>query len=594
MSEPRNPLADLYTYEPKHILIAFANTEDASSFSIPPVGVGKCGAKVPGGFVVVNELIDKSYHINSLIWSFDYFAPLNPDTSISSGSFIVADSRGNQFPSFLRRIAKKLKMPQTRITFWLQTSLHGKLLDNTTSEFIITKPLIFTLSDSATGFSEGMVNQFMFNFAMRYNTVAQLPNYSRLDQFTITNSENNPSKSVPVTDGSKPEILTRAAEDALNTAKRQQRINKSAPMRTLKSVFDGFEADLKEMRFTHKRQLQEFMAIIRPDHVKKIKIPVSKVSDGSLPITFKVNLDKVFHNYPVNNRNLITEQTENQQVTDGIRSITMPPKGDVYSAVETLMKLSTKIADDIDNGKSFKVVMTSVTDREGVVNNTINIKPFIIPVNKQDSKDTGPDPDGNVNTLNLQYMEGREGMDIVSLSFSSAPAREVVILEDDSDNLKDDALYLSSQREQITFERLKNTGFSGLRVISSPMNFGLQSARAGATQDSLNARYGLSQNTLTVVDIVGNPDLYSDLARNPVKVATFVADDPKLYKFPEYYPMYVNIKVRIGNTNIFKAHGDDEEYWYHTYHYHLSGVTNAIIGGGFTQTLRLLSTDDAI
>jgi hypothetical protein len=603
MSKPINPLSNLFDYEPKHVLIAFKDTVTASNFLTPPTGVGKTGTKVDGGIVLVNELVDRSYSISRLTWSFDFFAAINSNTTISAGNFIVADSRGNQFPSFLRRVAKKLKLQETRITFWLQTSLHGKLLDNFTSELIVTKPLIFNITDSATGFQEGLVNQFMFNFAMSYNTVGQLPNYSRLNQFTVTNSEGNPSKGIPTTDEMLPEILTRAKEDALNFQNRQNRINKSAPMRTLKSIFESFEADLKDMRFENKRQLQEFLAVIRTDHIKKIKTPKSKVSTGKpLPIDFKVQLDKSYYDYPVDNRNLITEQTENRQVTAGICSITMPPISDVFSAVDSLMKLSGKVADDIENGKAFKVVMTSTTDAEGIVLNTIIIKPFIIPVNKQNVKDTGPDTDGTVlgadkkpQTLELQYMEGRDGMDIMGLTFSSIPSADMVILEDDSDDLKDDALSMSSQREQITFERRVESGFSGLRVAASPMNYGLQSGKRGVLHDTLRYRYVTHQNTLTIIDIVGNPDLYSDLARNPLKVASIASDSPKLYQFPEYYPMYVSVKVRIGNTNSFGSKKiEDEEYWYHTYHYHLTGVTNQISGGEFNQVLRLLSTDDAI
>lgn len=601
MSNPVNPLTNLHSYEAKHILLAFDTTEAATSFVMPSVGVGKCGERLKNlrggnGFVVVNEIEDDSYAIRQMEWSFDYFSPTTPNTTISAGQFIVSDARGNQFPSFLRRVAKRLNRSETRITFYLKTVFRGRLADGTLSDNYVTTPLIFSLTDAATGFHEGMVNQFAFNFVLLYNTVAQLPNYSRLDQFTITNSENNPSRSVPSTDGGKAQILPRAKEDALNKSKREARLNKAAPMRTLKDVFSGFEAELKEMRFENKRQLQEFLAAVRPSAVKKIKTPKAKRAKPGvgLPITFSVHLDEVYHNYPVDNRNLMTEQTETKQSSAGITSLTVPSGANVFTTVEHLMKLSSRTGDDVAKGYAFKIVMSSFTDAEGIVNNVIAVKQYKIPMNKEGVKDTGPDEKGTVNKLELSYMDGTSN-DVISLSFASAPASDIAILEEDSDDLKDDAVTASSQREQITFERAETGGFSGLRVAAAPNNFGLEHAGKAVLTDTLKHRYNLAQNTLTLVEIVGNPDLYSDLARNPSTVAKLKAGNAKLYRFPEFYPMYVSLKVKISNTNTYGdiARGD-EDYWYHTYHYHLAGVTNTIIAGRFVQTLRLLSTDDAI
>lgn len=599
MSNPKNVLSSLHSYEPRHILLAFDNAEGACNYVVPNTSLGKCGSKLQNvkcgnGYVIVNELDDISYNITRLTWSYDFFSPTTPNTTVSAGSFTVADARGNQFPSFLRRMAKKLKIRESRITFYLMTVFRGRTAENDTSTNYVTNPLIFNMTDSATGFQEGMVNQFTFNFAFLYNTIAQLPNFSRLDQFTITNRENNPSRGVPTTSNVKGEIISRAKEDERSGINRAVRTGKSAPMRNLKEVFEGFEADLQEMRFENKRQLQEFIAVIRPDSVKRIKTPKAKRAKGGtgLPITFEVKLDPAYHNYPVDNRNLMTEQTETRQNTAGIRSLTVPPGSSVFSTVESIMKLSSKTGQDVADGYAFKIAMSSVTDGEGVAKNTINIRRYRIPRNQIGTKDTGPDKDGNVKTLELEYMNGGTGMDVMSLQFSSSPPSDVAVLEEDSDDLNDDALTTSSQREQITFERAADSGFGGLRVTSSSSNFGLQTAEKAALVDRLNHRYSLSQNTLTVVDIVGNPDLYSDLARNPLFVSDGRSLGAKLYKFPEYYPMYINLKVKISNAMTFGVSGDDEDFWYHTYHYHLSGVTNVIIAGQFVQTLRLLSTDD--
>ena len=601
MSNPKNPLGGYTTYAPKHILIAFDNTKAASTFTIPKGGeLGKCGDVVKpscgSGIIVVNELEDTAYTIRDLTWSFDFFSLTSTSTTISAGNFTVADSRGNQFPSFLRRVAKRLGVAQTKITFYLVTVFIGQTVSGKTPPNERTAPLIFSLLDSATGFRAGMVNLFTFNFGMLYNTIGQMPNHSRLDQFTLTNKEKNPSNEIPTVDGGMAVIIPRGQEDAARNPKRDTRISKSAPMRTLKDIFEAFEADLQQLRFENKRQLQEFLAIVRPSIVKKIKEPKAKrvSADKSIPITFKVNLEKEYHNYPVDNLNLMTEQTETRQLSTGITSMTVPMGSTIIDTVDELMKLSTFTSDDVLAGKAFKTVISSVTDCDGVTTNTINIMQYIIPVNKVGEKDTGPDTKGTVEKLELIYLDGTSGLDVSSLSFSIAPTNDIVVLEEDSPDLNDDPLLISSQREQITFERPLNSGFSGLRIVSSPDNFGLQSAIKGVLVDRLNHRNFLPQNTVTVVDIVGNPDLYSDLARNPLLVANIDAGEPKLYKFPEYYPMYITLKVRIGKTNHSKIDNGEEEWWYHTYHYHLSGVTNHFVGGQFTQTLRLLNTDDAI
>lgn len=602
MSNPKNPLSEFSTYVTRHTLLAFDTTEGACGYTMPVGNIGKCGDSVKGvpcgnAIVVVNEIEDASYFIRDLLWSFDFFSPIGQDTTISAGNFTVADSKGNQFPSFLRRVAQKLGIPQSKITFYLSTSFKGT---NGTTEIpdIKPAPIIFTLTDFATGFRSGMINMFTFNFTMLYNTTGQFPNHAQLDQFTLTNREKNPSKSIPTSDGAAGVILPRAQEDAANNPKRDERMSKSQPMRTLKEIFESLEADLKELRFENKRQLQEFISLVRPDAIKKIKPPKAKrVKAGdSIPITFKVNLEDVYNDYPVDNMNLMTEQTETKQLSTGIRSLTVEAGTNIVELINTLMKLSTRTADDIKNGLAFKVVISSVTDCSGIVNNTINIKQYTMPVNKVGGKDTGPDPKGTVNKLEFIYLDGTAGLDISALTFSSAPVNDITILEEDSDDLDDDPLTFSSQREQLTYERPENSGLSGLRALAPELNYGLTKAIHGTAVDHIDHRFVIPQNTVSIVSISGNPDLYSDLARNPAQVSAMTPGTPRLYKFPEYYPMYVTLKVRIAKSHHQENDktSTDEEYWYHTYHYHLSGVTNSFVGGKFVQTLRLLSTSDTI
>lgn len=607
MSKPINPLSKFNSYTIRHVLLAFDNTDAACSFKVPATGIGDVGSEVKGvqsgkAIVVVNELEDSSYAIKDVIWSYDFFSPLNINTTICGGNLVIVDMRGNQFPLFLRRIAKQLKRATTKITFHLTTFFNGINPTTGETESVSTKPLIFHITDSSTGFHRSISNLFNLNFVLLYNTLAQLPQYSQLTQFTITNSENSPAKSLPVAAGATDKILSRKEEDRIKSKERQNRLNKSRPMRNLRELFLGLEAELKEMRYEHKAQLQEFMSIIRPSHVKVIKPPKPqrvKVGEG-LPIDYSVKLDRNYEQYPVNNRNLLTEQVELKKDSVGIHSLTVPPGSDLYSAVDTLMKTSSNVGGDVRDGFGYKMVVTSRFTTDGLLKNTLLIKRYKIPRNKEGVIDTGNEAESKKNTFELTYLDGEGSSDIMSLSIASSVNSDISILEEDSDNIKDDPVAYSSLREQLTFERadtedfMKN-GFHGFRTLVNPINIGSQDARSTTLVDSLKYYYTITQGTFAEATIAGNPDLYSDLARNPRMVEDEKEDDAKIFKFPEYYPLYLKMQIKVGKSRS-EAHkpGDAEENWYHTYHYHVSGVTNIISGGMFLQKIRLLYSDDSI
>lgn len=615
MSNPRSPLSKYNVYSAVHILLAFDNTTAAATYEAPKdKPIGKVGEELANvscgkGYVVVNEQIDFKYAIPQLEWSFDFFSPMTPNTTISGGSFVVSDATGDQFPSFLRKIAKKLNVAETKITFVLLTKFVRNAVVRDQDDVLPLKPLIFTLVDSSAGFREGMANMFSYAFTMLYNTTAQMPLSNGLNQFTVTNSENSPARSVPTTSMTGLGIMSRAEEDRLKNSLRDTRLAKSRPMRTLKELFAGLESELKEMRFAHKAQLQEFSAIIRPGSLKKIKTPKpkrAKAGEG-LAMDYKVILDPKFADYPVNNRNLMTEQVEISQKSAGISSITIPPGATIYDAVDILMKTSTDVGKDAMNGYGYKTSISAVYDCEGVMSHTVHIKRYRIPRNKQDVVDTGNGAESKVNrsvdgkiepiTLEFNYMDMKD-VDVMSVTLASSTSTDAIIMEEDADDFRDDAAFSSSQREAVTFERSDTdnfmlSGFAGLRAPADPINSGSESAIYASYVDTLRHRFTLAQNTLTNVTILGNSDLYSDLARNPIRVSQTDKDSPALFKHPEFFPMYVKLKIRIGKRD---TEGKDSTvtHWYHTYHYHLSGVTNSIVGGAFTQRLRLLSTDDTI
>lgn len=604
MTKTKNPLSKFSTYRISHLLIAFDNSEAAANFVPPVTGVGLCGAevKVPVGkaYVVINENEDVTFNIKDIRWSYDFYSPLTPNTTISAGGFTVVDGMGNQFPSFLRKISKKLKVAESKITYYLLSTVSGNVAGKISTETVQMKPLIFQIVDTATGFRQGMNNLFSFNFVFLYNSLAQLPQYGSLSQFTITNSENSPARtlpSVPSLSG----IVSRAENDRNKSGLRQSRLNQSAPMRTLNDLFKGFEAELKDMTYPHNGQLQAFMRSVRPSSVDKLKTPKptrTKRGEG-LKLDYNVKLDDTYLQYPVNNRNLMTEQVEMNQTSPGIESMTLPSASTLYSGVDALMKTSAKTGKDVADGFGYKTVVASVYTPEGVLRNTIRVAKYKIPRNKEGSLDTGKHAEGAVKPLELAYMEGPG--EIFGISFATAPNSDISVLEEEASSIERDKPFASSQIEQITFERgdtddFMRNGFAGLRSLADPVNYGLESAISGAQVDALKYRFAVAQSTLTVVNMAGNSDLYSDLARNPLAVAEGRDDGARLYKFPEVYPMYMKLRVRIAHSQAVghTRNVDADQFWYHTYHYHLTGVTNSISGGRFIQTLRLLSADDAI
>lgn len=608
MSNPRNPLSKYNLYSTVHILLAFNNTTAAASYKLPDEPLGKAGEELTNvscgkGFIVINELNDFQYSIPQLDWSFDFFSPSTPNTTVAGGSFVVTDATGDQFPSFLRKIAKKLGVAETKITFVLLTRFIENTIIRETDNFLPLKPLIFTLIDSSTGYRSGMANMFTFNFTLMYNTLAQMPLSAGLNQFTITNSENSPAKSVPSTSSASVGILSRAEEDKLKKNPRETRLAQSRPMRTLKELFAGFEAELKEMRYEHKAQIQEFLSVVRPTGIKKIKAPKpqrTKAGSG-LAIDYIVDLDPIFSNYPIDNRNLMTEQVEISQRSAGLQSLTMPAGTSVYDAVDALMKTSSKVGKDARNGYGYKTSVTAIYDCEGVMRNTISIRRYRIPRNKQDIVDTGVNAESKANptvTLELNYLDTKDGTDVFNVTSMSSTSTDANVMEEDTDNFRDDAAFSSSQREAVSFERsdtadFMKSGFSGYRVQANPVNCGAESAVDASYVDTLRHRFTLAQNTMTNVRMMGNPSIYNDIARNPVQCAEKQADSPALFKFPEFYPMYVKLMIRL-NKRDKDNHDSQLTNWYHTYHYHLSGVSNSISNGVFIQELRLLSTDDTI
>ena len=533
------------------------------------------------------------------------------DTNNTSnvGLIQVTEKVSMGFMDFLRNdVANVLGVSVSNITFALKTFFSGQTENGSDiihgNQYVFHVPQIVNSLNQYTGRPETHTLMTMGTA----HTVGQLPSYSNLYQFTLTDAKSPIRTENPTPN---PEscnlIMPRGAEDGMKYPPRTERLNKSANMKTLKEIFDAFQVDLDDQKNAHKGQVQSWMRYVRDDHVDKIGVPPiqKKVAKkGALPIKYHVTLDPQYHSYPVDNRNLPFEQPEQSQSTDGIRSINVAPSSTITQTAMMLCSLSTKIGDD-----ALKPIpeIPKVSISTVVVDDTCHIYVKIYkcknPLNSQ-SVDTGPG-ESAVEPMELVVHDaGNIDVDVLMVDAKLSYSTSTTVMETHPDS--DDANVVYGDREQLTSEKEQKkdffkTMFSGLRPMTSSRTCdGLENGVKGSAVDALNS----TQFSAFNVEIKGNPYLMSDITnRKPLDVANHVAGVTHYYKFPEVYPIYAKLRIFektmsvLGNAPPTEL--EVEHVHYHTNHYHVSKMTN-IFGGfddmddtrDFTQVLELRRTDD--
>lgn len=610
MSRPSNPLSKFISYETKHILIAFNNSDAACAFSLGTGKIGKAGEPVflkegnGEAFVAINEEEDPTFFISDLQWSFDFFSPVAPQSTACVGNFSVAAGPGGVvFPNHLRNIAKKLKISIYHIPFYLVTVFRG-ILSNGNVKTITTKPLIINIVDSHNTAEDRKQELYTYDFVAQYNTLGQLPQFADLSQITITHQDGSLGQSIPTAEGATFGVQSRKEENKIKNIVRRARLARSKPMTNLRDVFNGLEQELKSQSAPNRRQLQELMALVRDDYVKKIKEPKQKKDDiEGIRLDYRIVLDSSIARYPIDNRNLPFEQPDQSQTVKGINTFTLPVGSNIMSAVTDILRLSAKMGDDALNlGYSFKTTVTTTRNQDGKYESVISIYRYVTPRNTVDGRvNTAPGNGAVKGPLKFAYGEGnKEDFDIISLVMTLGPDVDVKVLEDDNIDDGGDANVVYGNREQISIERspgqkFDHSFYSGMRGLAANKNYGLESGSKAAAIDLVLSRFVACQTSLTVIDIAGNCDLYSDLCRNPKEVAEGKHPDAVLYRYPEYEPMYVELSVRIKEDSATnkKVNSTEQNYFYYKGPYHLVGVTNTFHGSTFLQSLRLVRTDDS-
>lgn len=591
----RNPLLNFKSYTVKNVLTAHTTTEDALSKNID-FNVGKNGTVFDGdvcgkkNVVVINEYLDPRFFIINHTNEFTY--TLNPEhnTTIMSGNISIVDKVSGYFQDFLKgEVSDVLDIAQTHIVFALRSYITGTTYSDK-KENIILKPLIFHAVNLSHGFSEtSSQNMYIMTYLADYNGYGLQDNYSKTYQMTVTHKDNN----YEISPTNSPSTFNDKIIQKENT--RQATISKDAPMFTLKDAFDGFDVALKRQSYTTKSSLQDWNSIVKNNYTKKTKATTQKKDDGLLPITYNISLDGEYDNYLIDNRNLYFEQPDVSQNVKGLKYYSVKPGKHILRTIKNLMKLSSKIGDDIleTQPKTFKINMNTIKTCDEKYNFDISIKKYIIPKN-DGSYESGPG-DYSIHPLEFNYQRNKRDMDILAIHTSLNSDNALETLDDINQNNKDDVIL--SQREQVMNERASKVPFfknsySGLRTMTNIRNYTLEKPLHSVNFENAFLTELQQQSKITVV-IIGNPNFLSDLFRNPIKVSENDNDGPNYYSFPEFYPMYAKLDIYLKPSDtlgLIQNNDINRQYYYNGY-YHIGKVVTSINGSQIKQKLELYRTD---
>lgn len=606
MSKPENPLNNFNSTSIKHILVAFKYTEDAEAAQLnPSMGnpgttfIGK-GCKGPG-VVIVNEFTDSDFNIYSASWKFNSFGPITQTAPSCLGMIEITDRTGLHFVDFMKtKVIPTLDVSEGHMVFSLRTFFIGESINVGSNDVIVGNPFIFNVVTFLNDLSPDSGRFYTMGIVGSSTTLGQLNQYSKLYQMTITHSDGNLHKEIPIPDVATCGMKSRKEEDALQRKARKNRIDKSKPMRSLKEVFAAFEAELNQQKFPNSAQLQSWLQKINANYSVKI-IPPTQKKKGEIPVDYFIHLDSAYHEYEIDNRNLPFEQPEQDQNKKGIRSIPVQVGMDIPTMIEKLMKLSQQVGLDAEFATPyvFKTVISAIKSTNGRYQIHVVIKKIRVPKNSS-VVNSGPGESAVTVPLEFVFQDPEyKDKDIVSITAKVISEIGLRVLEEQTNDAS--GLMVYGDREQITAERLPNVDYfkaqySGLRSMVNPKeNYGLESGVNAAKIDNvINA--DLIQGTSYTISIQGNPHLLSDLNRPPSQVANGIVGNPQLYKLPELDPMYVKLSIFLkphAALGVQENENVSNKFYYNSY-YHVASVTNKFEQGSFMQDLVLLRTDETL
>lgn len=628
MSVPQNPLDSTGNSSYKHVMIAFKYAEDAFELERDRNNKMDPTAFNPGdtldsfgiNVVVVNEFTDQRFSINEAIWDFDFLPNAGVSTSSNVGQIVVSDRFiPYEFLNFLEQDVLSVfnnepgvdPMSLSQATFVLKTFFIAEENPADTNNIIQVNPFFFNIDsvESVPKSGDLTPHSHIMKVIGVSNSLGLTRSLSSIFQFNITHKDGNLHNEIQEIAGNFG-LDDRESENNSYRSVRKIRLDKSKPMLTLKDVFEGLEADLNQQKFVHQGQLQRWIGEIRDDHVNKIIVAPQQTKNPTpkeLPISFVVDLDDLYSDYNIDNRNMPFEQPDVRQENVGLRVFPVRTGVGLIELIERLMLSSKKVGEDAvsDKRKTFKITVTAEKKNTNRYVVNVKIRRYTLPNNERvDENNTGPVDDKESTALQF-FISSPQEDDIDIISFKSDVNYRVGdnMLEKQVDD-NPSARIIYADREQATAERRSDFSFfeslySGIRpMIGSYVIDGLESAEQAGNIFNLLDPYTYTQTTDYELVIRGNPFLLSDVNRNPRDVIDDVDGESNYYTRPEVNPMYIKLTIFLNSMSLNDNTEKIPERFYFDNFYHMFRVVNmfGIIRGSrsFYQTLMLKRTDGTI
>ena len=112
-------------------MAAFKDTESAEKAKLNHQS-GKVGEPIDNGIIVVNDFVDGTFTVKSIVWNWSRFAEFGASSSSMMGSIELHDATGGSFANwFKKNVTDVLNCSGKNLTFALKTYFVGySLLEN--------------------------------------------------------------------------------------------------------------------------------------------------------------------------------------------------------------------------------------------------------------------------------------------------------------------------------------------------------------------------------------------------------------------------------------------------------------------------------
>lgn len=597
MTKDLNPLSELPSYSVYHIIVAFEYSEDAYRFNYNQ-DFGPNGYEFKAGcgkaIIVLNEFKSSDITLKSATTTWNFYSPIDHRTTSYDGCIEVADRSGFMLTQALNKVTRDLSTSLTHLTFaWIPVFV-GKKVNSSDTKIIRPNPMFFHIYNYTQSLTAIEGRLYCFDIVSAYNTHGLSPQFSQLNQITINNKEANTYNTILTPTAPTSGLKSTMEEDSIKLRARQNRLSKLKYMKTIDDVCNSFELGLNAQTTDHKLQLQKYFSIIRNDYVEKIK----QVREyKQLPIDYSITVSDYYKNKKIDNINMPFEQTRIDQNDYGISSLTFPNNFSIHTALASIMRMSKDVGKDHLSLPTRTFKFTTATKRKCDDRYLIhtNVNDFISPYNGESpsSPNTGPGNGVVSNVIEYTYQDMRgvlsEDNTVNGVTYSVAPTFSLKPIESLSEDPDTQAVY--GDRESVSLRRESDyvgffrNAFSGNKVVRGLTgNNGLRSAEAAAAIMAFNP----AQQTLYTLDVVGNPNLLSDINRNPQSVIDNDPANALIYKNIEYEPMYLKLKVYI----IGDKKNNPSKPFYYDGMLHIYKIQNNFNPGYFSQRIYCARTSE--